>query len=696
MRFGRRNRSPFSWSRWSANTAEKRSPEPEPIPDTGPTVSPFTPFRPIDSQSDFDKSVEEAVEEPAMTSDPTQRLLTSLGRFQRQFLKAKSGIPQEQWSDECMNYLIQCVEIAVEQKWQELVEALTETGRVLQTYENAGRANECVPFLADSYEVLLLMAGDLIVNRRRSGVIRKWRERYAIAVEDLEANGLQLVRDTDDAGRYTHSREQMKLEAERKFAAELEEIDAANSAASSEDEIELGEIPAVEEVPPQDLAAVPESGIGAPAPRATTDSELDSETTELLDTLCDCLVRIEQEDEECLAPIFASMESGLSSLSERAKERGWEGSVLACEAMERMRRLVAGNRAARDDRFFELAYAFGGVYGDALVNTDDAVLKNWLGETEDYLVFWADRSATEESPTPVSVEELQEQPFAEPDLEAPRPEPTEVEVPTLDEVWGADRSAAIDTADERIGKADDIEEESAPATMTAMGADNPAAQLLDTAREAVVHGSIGDAKLLAMQAAVSIAQSQAAEAEARVRLAESRIQEGVRSIEAARQQVQQAELAVAESESQVGECRAGLAERGRHAQAVQNSLEGIESRIGEIERRLRELQAQLEEAQRQRSASLEAAEEARRQEENAKNVLEDAVRAEETARVRLEDARQHVKQLQRKQAEYEAAMERAREGLNRQRASVLEIEQTIEQIRSAEGAGKPEGDDLLF
>lgn len=692
MRFGRRNRSPFSWSRWSANTAEKRSPEPEPIPDTGPTVSPFTPFRPIDSQSDFDN----AVEEPVMTSDPTQRLLTSLGRFQRQYLKAKSGIPQEQWSDECMNYLIQCVEIAVEQKWQELIEALTETGRVLQTYENAGRANECVPFLADSYEVLLLMAGDLIVNRRRSGVIRKWRERYAIAVDDIEASGLRLVRDTDDAGRYKHSREQVQLEAEREFAAELEELDARGSAASSEDEIELGEMPVVEDVPAEVSVDASESGIGAPAPRAKTDSELDSEITELLDTLCDCLVRIEQENEKLLAPVFASMEMGLSSLAERANERGWKGSAVACEAMDRMRQLVAGNRSARDDRFFELAYAFGGVYGDALGNTDDAVLKNWLGETEDYLSFWADRPATEESAAPVSVDELQEQPFAEPDIEAAPTEQAQLEVPTLDDVWGADRSAAIDTAEELIGKADDIEEESVPVTMTAMGADNPAAQLLDTAREAVVHGSIGDAKLLAMQAAVSIAQSQAAEAEARVRLAESRIQEGVRAIEAARQQVQQAEISVADSESQVGECRAGLAERGRHTQAVQNSLEGIESRIGEIERRLRELQAQLEEAQRQRSASLEAAEEARRQEENAKNVLEDAVQAEETARVRLEDARQHVKQLQRKQAEYEAAMERAREGLNRQRASVVEIEQTIEQIRSAEGVGKAEGDDLLF
>ncbi|MCL4694758.1 MAG: hypothetical protein KJ060_19875, partial [Candidatus Hydrogenedentes bacterium] len=82
-----------------------------------------------------------------MTSDPTQRLLTSLGRFQRHFMKAREGAPQSQWSDECMNHLIHGVEIALEQGWTDLVESLTETGRILQSYEDAGRANECVPFL---------------------------------------------------------------------------------------------------------------------------------------------------------------------------------------------------------------------------------------------------------------------------------------------------------------------------------------------------------------------------------------------------------------------------------------------------------------------------------------------------------------------------------------------------------------------
>ena len=136
-----------------------------------------------------------------MTSgDPTQRLLTVLGRFEREMLKGREGAAQQKWSDAAMQQLINAAEIAVEQTWRDMVEALTETGRILETYEKAGRANECVPFLADSYEILCLMVGDLIVDKVRSGVMRKWRERYEVALEDIAAEGLTLVKDEDDNG----------------------------------------------------------------------------------------------------------------------------------------------------------------------------------------------------------------------------------------------------------------------------------------------------------------------------------------------------------------------------------------------------------------------------------------------------------------------------------------------------------------
>ncbi len=663
-----------------------------------------------------------------MTSDPTQRLLTALGRFQRQFVKARNGAPQEHWSDECMNYLIQAVEIAVEQRWQDLVEALTETGRVLQTYENAGRANECVPFLADSYEILCLMVGDLIVDKVRSGVIRKWRERYQIALEDIAAKGLVLVRDEEDrrAAKAAAAQPQPQrtpalriLEPEKPFSdADVDEIEMGEVPTVEDDEVveeeeeeiveelieevaetseppafDIDEIDALAEYAPEPVLEMP-----ADEPPAITNMQPAvsaspaPDVAVVLDRLCDCLVRVEQEDESVIGPVFTRMHAGLQDLRERAEANNWTGAARACRAMERICNLAQNHPNARDDRYFELAYAFGGHYGDAMqTGGGDSILQNWLSECDDYLAFWSERPLEAAVAAPaVALQTPPEIPFQEPEVELSlKSDRNDDDVPSMEDAWGADRVHEDDDVVRVVTSAADDDDEP-------FESDDPATHLLDTARRAVKHGSIGDAKLLAMQAAASIARAQAAEAEARVRLAETRLQDGVRAIEAARAQVQQTEVRVAEAETAVSERRGLLLDRGRHTQAMQSSLDGIDSRIADIERRIRELEAQRDEGLRQRGAAMEALDEARTLEGAAKETLDTTLSTEQDARVKLEDARQSVKQLQRKQADHESIMERTREVLNRQRASVADIEQTIEQIRNAEGASGASGDDMLF
>ena len=70
----------------------------------------------------------------AMSGDPTQHLLTALGRFQRQVAKGETGAPQELWTDECINQLIVGIKIAYSQGWDGIREALNDTARNLQTY----------------------------------------------------------------------------------------------------------------------------------------------------------------------------------------------------------------------------------------------------------------------------------------------------------------------------------------------------------------------------------------------------------------------------------------------------------------------------------------------------------------------------------------------------------------------------------
>ena len=134
-----------------------------------------------------------------LNGDPTQQLLTALGRFQRQVNVADSGAPAEAWVDNCMDQLITGIQIAHVRGWKGVKEALTDTARILQSYDDAGAASGSVAFLQDAYEILCLMVGDLIVDNVRSGVMDKWRERYTRAVSDLEKAGHALLDDEGNA-----------------------------------------------------------------------------------------------------------------------------------------------------------------------------------------------------------------------------------------------------------------------------------------------------------------------------------------------------------------------------------------------------------------------------------------------------------------------------------------------------------------
>ena len=134
-------------------------------------------------------------EEPIVTGDPTQRLLTALGRFQRQVSRAENAAPHDEWCEACMAQVVTGLEIAIEEEWENVREALIDTARVLQTYEEYGCPEKALPFLKDAYEILCLMVGDLLVDNFHSGVVKKWRERYRKAVEDIEAAGMKLFVD---------------------------------------------------------------------------------------------------------------------------------------------------------------------------------------------------------------------------------------------------------------------------------------------------------------------------------------------------------------------------------------------------------------------------------------------------------------------------------------------------------------------
>ena len=199
---------------------------------------------------------------PAVSGDPTQALLTALGKFQRQMTDAQSETSNELWADECMNQLIVAVDIALSQNWSSMVEALTDSGRILQTYQSADRAPDCVPFLNDSYEILCLMVGDLIVDNESTALSDNWRRLYQGAVRALEETGLVLARDDDEAPETAIETVADKGEYEILLSVEGATADTGSTTVTDATDISE-ELPALDDLPSLDSVLEDSAGLMA-------------------------------------------------------------------------------------------------------------------------------------------------------------------------------------------------------------------------------------------------------------------------------------------------------------------------------------------------------------------------------------------------------------------------------------------------
>jgi hypothetical protein len=739
---------------------------------------------------------------PANTG--TQRLLTALGRFERQVARAREGVPQMAWSNECMNQLIEAVEIAVAEGWGDVVEALTETARILQSYEDEGQAHLAVPFLADSYDVLCLMVGDLIVGKVRSGVMQKWRNRYRQALDELKEAGIPLVRDEEERGgrgnasnvrpfeppapaarpqvresqrpagilrsmyavpevpleedepfeplmqdaedaeedAFAATEDEASFDADRQagFKAEAEEEDEADPGQSGD----VDELPRMilDELPPltplrMDLFDEPANGSSAAAADAeaeaeAADSPRSPEVIERLDTLCESLSQMERDPEADRVAGFCTVLDCVSILESQAERANRSGCVELCKVMERLCDNAEAQPGALDDKFFELAYAFCGVYVEADDGTENAMIRSWIGECETLLGTWRDRSAeaaaedeaAEVAPEPEAVvDEAAASPSAieEPagaadtfEVEAVVEEP-DMEVEEATAVEAAEEEAAapeesialavvVETPEsasvpeEAAESAGAAEAESGEAVAAILGAspDSPEA-LLSIAQQAMSQGRAADAKCMALRAAAMLAQVEVEEASRRVAEAEERLRQGSDLIEQARLDVLGAEQSVNDAAKAAADGEQTLDTRQAQVVAVQQQVEGIEGRVAELDEQIRQLQAKRDEEARRLAETRTQLDGARSEQAKAEAELAARRAAEEEARVRLEDMRQRVKTLQRRRTEVEAAMERAREQLTRQRQSLVEIEQTLAQVGGrGEDTVEEEGGEFLF
>jgi len=811
MRFVRRYRTRSLWGRGR----RAASPPPESAPGPVAAEERNALLHPGAREADAPSFPEP---ETTTSGDPTQRLLTTLGRFQRYVARAAAGIEQEEWADNCMDELVAALDISLEQNWSEVVESLAGTGRVLQSYGEPGYAHLCVPFLMDSYDILCLMVGDLIVSEVRPSVTQKWRERYGRAVAELEAAGLTLMEDEEEpsvgaayvfapvppqihkmetetaqrsgpeleeetesereaAAPAAHPREDARdtepwtergappedasdqteaalraeisldaslgewgdaeagtpvagpatavaedvvagkgddvdetavryseygmllVESEEDGGAEalrapesseagddaamekvgvagyvedtgpeaieleesVEEEGAAASVAIPDDMAETGEAEepedeeSVEPVPSAEMGP-DESGESdaasveacdkrtGPVEFEGSDEEedlgIDPEVVSALDRLCDALILFEDVADGGPLRAASAVREQVAALDTYARRKGRGDSAALCQTMLRLCDLAQDPAHAKEDRFLELAYGFCETYVVANTEPGNAMVAAWRGEGEALLDAWRRKGA----PAAVSTPGSQVQPR--------------------------------------------------PAPFVGTGDDRPLRMLLQRAQRAVADGNVADAKELALEAAATLTKVEVAKSESAVHEVEVRLKEANDEVERAREATRQAEQRVAEVVQCTTECkRAGDAARVRAARVLDMRKE-VEKRIAQLDARIRELQMQREgEVKRMFEAGIEL-DAAKQKQYVAERELAEQAEAERAAREIQENARQHIKGLLRKRSELELTLGQARETLTRHRASLVDLEQAVAEMR----AGKEETDSegLLF
>jgi len=559
-------------------------------------------------------------EESMVAGDPTQRLLTALGRFQRQVSRAEEGAPQEAWCDECMNQLITGIEIALNEDWADVKEALTDVARILQTYEDEDRAEQSIGFLKDSYEILCLMVGDLIVGNVRSGVMRKWQDRYERALDELADAGLTLV-DDEAAG-------------DRESQSDRDAYDPSTAET-------------LDPSPDNDFDNMLDQGFGA----NITDSVFDDG-----DRHGNAFATA---PEDPFAPLNRDDASPFGELEITAAPAQTAASLPSLD--ELLGRPVAESDHLEDEngetKTMDLSEDF-------TADTDASVQENI-------------RLSPEPAPTPPAVEEAvpdtlfaetsgdsieldfgsgnavetEAEPEPEPEPEPVRPAPPVAKVPTP--------SA-----------------EPEPGTPEA---------LFFTAQRAMAQGNLGDAKVFALQLAANMAKMEADQVAGRIAIIEADIAHNSHAIATGEAAVGEAEHRVQQLEEQVALCqrefeakREQIAQLRDEAAAVETSIEDLNRQIAELEARR---DAEVERLSNyQTSLDDNLSEESRMQSE-----LEALSEEESGSRENLDGARDHVLVLQQTGAAHAASLQAAQAELEQRRASVVDIENTIQQV----GGGAP-------
>ncbi|MBI1320023.1 MAG: hypothetical protein GC168_13925 [Candidatus Hydrogenedens sp.] len=624
----------------------------------------------------------DAAPEPYMDADPTQRLLTVLGRFQRQVNLADAGAPADQWVDACLDQVVNGIEIAYESNWDGVKEALTDTARVLQSYDEGGDPHGAVTFLLDAYEILCLMVGDLIVDNVRSGVMRKWRERYSMAVEHLQSIGYRLVEDESESRGAQQSGSPSNITPFQPRAAspldepdvEVREVsDATHEEEDDEDDMPF-EPPSFQE---------PVDALSAPAP--AWDEDENPYLEQELDAAEEMVEEAEAIDEYVDEP-----EDAVEVAQDDAPE---EDDVETFEYIAIDETVDEATESAEVPAEDPLLAVFD-------VEAEHAPESDAAAEPEPIqAVLEVEPPAAKATPVPPPQQDLFDLAMSELEAASDGGEEGHVkeELGLLDLEPEAEEETADEVLEETIAEAEELLEEATPEPEAVAPEPEPEpapAPVLNTpesiwtsAREAMTRGDVSDAKMLALRLAADMAILETRRAEDSVSEAVDLLEQVDAAIVDADQRVSDSETHLEDTQQQRTGLEQDLETKREQVVAAEEVVTEVEGSIADIEQQIAELQAKLAEEGKRLKASQEALEAEQNDEQTISEGIAQLRELEDASRAALEDARKQAGDL-REEREVRQKSKAGREAhLTKLRSSLDGIEQTLRLV-----SGEPEGD----
>ncbi len=373
---------------------------------------------------------------------PVQQLLGVLSTMRETAQSVVDGRASRLWADECMNHLILGVEVSLGQGWNDLVDAFTDAGRILQSYENGGKAGQAAIYLVEAYEILCALVTDAMSGTSQPALAAQWRTRYQKEVAALEMAGFVLVTDdydttdeADDAFAFPDIKNSGAVRAQDDLPTldELPPLDSMLSSAPAKSQsfvqkprvdatppsarLDAERVARVEEARQQKAAAETASARKQVEEEIETGVQPSTIIVELVDRICEELGGLSRRQMDDRALAVEMIQGGITALKREAAKERHNISADLCDEMLKACTFLAQGHAEIDERFTDLGFAFCGVYVESNTSPTSENVSEWRAECANLIEEWLEAATRPDAPSPAPVA-----PVKQPEAKAPQKE----------------------------------------------------------------------------------------------------------------------------------------------------------------------------------------------------------------------------------------------------------------------------------